>query len=110
MSSLKFLKTPGLSGSTIHDIFDITVSENTNMSGLIAAVCATTFSCNCELVPSTSVSGIDSSNVTQEQLIRFENGLNATVFDDHDIWSGENTIRLIPIPVRISIPRQIDQS
>jgi hypothetical protein len=107
MSSLKYFKTPGLSGSTIHDIFDITVSENNNMSGLTAAVCATTFSCNCELVPSTSVSGIDSSNGTQERLIRFENGLNATVF--YDSWGGASTIRLIPIPVRISIPRQIDK-
>jgi hypothetical protein len=109
MPSLKFLKTPGLSGSTIHDIFDITVSENTNMSGLTAAVCATTFSCNCELVPSTSVqvSDVDSSNGTQERLVSFENGLNATVY--YGDLGYLSTIRLIPIPVRIFIPCHTDK-
>jgi hypothetical protein len=105
---MRLLNTPGLNGTTIHDIFDTTVPNYNFVSGTTAAVCATTFSSACRIVPSTAISSITpfiglpgdmDSNVT----INFKNGMNAKAF----YAGGFPIMQIIPSPVMISAPCQL---
>jgi hypothetical protein len=104
---MRLLNTPGLNDTTIHDIFDTSVPNYNFVSSTTAAVCATTFSSACEIVPSTAISSIVpftiipgylNSNVT----IKFKNGMKATVF----YAGGSPILQIIPSPVIISVPCQ----
>jgi hypothetical protein len=67
-------------------------SHDVVVSGTTATICTTTFATACELVPSTSITGITNSSADQWH-VTFENGLVAPIAY---INVSTEIIRIIP--------------